>query len=277
MGELRAAGRRAWPFAAITGGTALAAFLALPAQSLPDKYAAGDANLLFPYAFVALLTAGSGVVAVTLWRGRAGADRRWRHLPVPLALSILVPAVLAACGGARSRWLTGLLCAAAAAGVHLALELPHRRHSAVMCGIVAAAAVSTAAGCQTAWRAEDFRATGLPFVVAEVPGYRLTGTYADVGVIFLQYREVAGTGVLDATISRRTCEAAAEEQKRHPGALAPGVRCLDLPDGHHLSVGPPHPPGYPGDTAPIPAGIAVRQVSAVHLASFPVSSESLPD
>jgi hypothetical protein len=266
---LGAAIRQSWPYALISGGTVLTAFLALPAQSLPNKYLDGDVNLLVPYAGCSVLVASLGVLIVLqFWSGRGGSRPPWRHLAVPPVLALLIPSVLALCGGARSRWGTGLLCAGAAAGAHLALGLPRRRFRVLLCGLLTAGAAVTAVSCQPLWRAEDFRATGLPFVVADVPGYRLTGTYADVGVIFLEYRDVDGQGmVLDASIGRRSCPANPE----------PDSRCFDVSGGHHLSVGPPYAIGNFGIRAPIPGGITIRPVSAVYLGSYPVGWTSLPD
>jgi len=269
-GSFGAAVRQGWPYALISGATALAAFLALPAQSLPNKYLQGDSSVGPLYAGAALLAASLGVLIVLLtWGGRGGREQPWRHLAVPPVLVVLILTVLISCGGARSRWGTGLLCAAVAVSAHLSLGLPRRRVRFVVWGLLAAGSVLITAGCQTQWRAEDFRATGLPFVVADIPGYRLESTYADVGVIFLAYRDVAGQGMwLDATISRsRTAYTDSD----------PGTRCFDLASGHHLCIAPPFRGGNYGDRGTLPAGITVRLVSATYLASYPVSGTSLPD
>jgi len=123
-------------------------------------------------------------------------------------------------------------------------------------------------GCQTPWRAEDFRATGLPFVVADIPGYQLDCTYADVGVIFLQYRDVAGQNlVIDASINRRP----------DPAATAAQTRGFALAGGHYLYVGRPARSGNSDDRRALPDGITVRPVSATYLAAYPTSYTSLPD
>lgn len=262
--------RQGWPYAVISGGTALAAFLALPAQSLPNKYLQGDSSVGPPYAGAALVVASFGVLTVLVTRGgRVGREQPWRHLAVPPMLLVLILTVLISCGGARSRWGTGLLCAVVAVGAHLSLELPRYRARVPVWGLLVAGLVLVTVGCQTQWRAEDFRATGLPFVVADIPGYRLHGTYADVGVIFLAYRDVSGQGMsLDATIARsRTAYTDAD----------PGVRCFDLASGHFLCIARPFRGGNYGDQAELPAGITVRPVSAAYLASLPVSGTSLPD
>jgi hypothetical protein len=259
-----------WPYALISGGVALAAFLALPAQSLPDKYLQGDSSVGPSYAGVALLAASLGVLTVLrTWGGRGGRKQPWRHLAVPPVLVVLTLTVLISSGGARSRWGTGLLCAAVAVSAHLSLELPRRSVRVLVLALLAAGSVLTTVGCQTQWRAADFRATGLPFVVADIPGYRLRGTYADVGVIFLAYRDVAGQGMsLDATIARsRTAYTDSD----------PGTRCFDLPTGHLLCIAPPFRGGNYADRDTLPAGITVRPVSATYLASYPVSGTSLPD
>jgi hypothetical protein len=259
--------RQGWPYAVISGCTALAAFLALPAQSLPNKYLQGDSSVGPPYAGAALLVASFGVLTVLVTR--SGREQPWRHLAVPPVLLVLILTVLISCGGARSRWGTGLLCAAVAVGAHLSLGLPRRHARVLVWGLLAAGSVLITVGCQTQWRAEDFRATSLPFVVADIPGYRLHGTYADVGVIFLAYRDVSGQGMsLDATIARsRTAYTDAD----------PGARCFDLASGHRLCIARPFRGGNYGDQAELPAGITVRPVSAAYLASFPVSGTSLPD
>ncbi|MFG1604737.1 hypothetical protein [Actinoplanes sp. NPDC049265] len=237
--------RRAWPYSLIDAGVVLAAFLLLPAQSLPDKAYEGDANLLFPYALVSLITAVLATAGALTWRAIRG-RRQLRHLAVPFLLVFGIPIVLYAAGGARSRWLTGLLCAALAAALHVALELP-RVHYALPAGVLAVAAFAgTAAGCQPQWRGEDFTATGLPLVVADIPGHRLTGTYADKGAIILEY-DAAGSP-LTATVSRH-CESTV---------------CVDLHGA------------YLGLTQPMP-GVTVRPASATELGSYPVSWTSLPD
>jgi hypothetical protein len=255
---------RAWPYASISGATALIAFLALPAQSLPGKYLDGDVNLLIPYGLGSALAAGFAILLVLLTWGRRGeAGPPWRHLAVPPLMVILAPIVLAVCGGARSRWGTGLLCAAVAVLTHLALELPRRGVRALLLGGVTACAVVVAVSCQTPWRATDFRATGLPFYVADVPGFRLAGTYADIGVIFLSYQDTSDRLVwLDATISRGGCAAEA---------------CFVLPKGHRLEIGRPYAAANSSLQKPLPTGITIHPVSATDLASYPVSSVSLPD
>lgn len=269
-GSFGTAVRQGWPFAVISGGTALAAFLALPAQSLPDKYLQGDSSVGPVYAGAALLVASLGILIVLVtWGGRGGREQPWRHLIVPPVLLALILTVLISCGGARSRWGTGLLCAVAAVVVHLSLGLPRYRARVLVWAVLAAGSVLITTGCQTQWRAEDFRATGLPFVVADIPGYRLHATYADVGVIFLAYRDTSGQRLsLDATIARsRTAYTDAD----------PGTRCFDLETGHRLCVARPIHGGDYTDRRELPAGITVRPVTAAHLASFPVSGTSLPD
>ena len=236
--------RRALPYAGISGATALVAFLALPPQSLPDKAFEGDANLYFLYAVLSVL-ASVLLIAVVLARRGQHAGRRLRHLAVPIVLVILLPWILAVSGGGRSRWLTGLLFAAVAAGAHLALELPRRIYGLALAGVLVGAFALTASACQPQWRGEDFTATGLPLVVADIPGHRLTGTCADVGVIFLEYDRADS---LVVTIARR-CEAA---------------QCVDL-GGCYLNIATPVP------------GVTVRRVSASDLGSYPVSWTSLAD
>jgi hypothetical protein len=265
---------RAAACALISGGTALCAFRALPPQSLPGKYAVGDLNLLIPYAGVSLLAATAGILLVLAARGRPpGRPRAWRHLAVPPALTVLVPVALAVCGGNRSRWWTGLLCAAVAAGAHAALEVPRRRHRVVLCGVLAAGAVLTAAGCQRQWRQEDFAATGLPYVVADIPGYLLTGTYADAGAIVLTYRSATWPPTrLIATVSDRCNRVAVAG----PHSTARNGACLGLPGGRELEVGRPFPVPGPGEAGEVPRGITVRAVPASYLAGFPLG-DSLPD
>jgi hypothetical protein len=265
VGTLRAAVRQSWPYALISGVTALVAFLALPPQSLPHKYHDGDVNLLIPYGVRSVLAAGFAILVVLLtWGRRGGRAAHWRHLAVPPVLVVLIPVGLAVCGGARSRWGTGLLCAAVAVLVHVSLGLPRRRTRVVVLGLIGGVAAVIAVSMQTPWRAEDFRATGLPLVVADVPGYELTGTYADVGVIFLAYEDTGGARrQLDATIGRGGCRA---EQF-----------CVALDGGYTLALDHPYLIGNYGVRDAVPTGITVRPVSARYLASFPVGNVSLPD
>src|SRR5687768_14109306 len=102
MGSLGTAVRQSWPYALISGGTALAVFLALPSQSLPNKYLQGDSSVGPGYAGAALLAASFGVLLVLLtWAGRDGREPPWRHLAVPPALTVLILTVLISGGGAR--------------------------------------------------------------------------------------------------------------------------------------------------------------------------------
>jgi hypothetical protein len=245
-----------WPYAAISGPAVLAAFLALPPQSLPGKYLDGDINLLIPYGVTVLAGASLGLLlALITWGRRGGARPPWGHLAVPPLLVVGVPAVLAVAGGARSRWETGLLFAVVAAGLHVAAGLASARTRAVVWGLLVVVAAGVPVLRQDHWRAEDFEATGLPFVVADVPGIALTATYADKGSIFLEY----GRGALNGVITS--------------GACAAGKPCFTLLGGNCLSFGPP----YLAEQGPLPTGTVVRSVSAEYLASFPVGSLSLPD
>jgi hydrogenase/urease accessory protein HupE len=251
--------RRAWPFALISGSTALFAFLALPSQSLPHQYARGDMVLFLPYVGCGMLAAGFGISVVLLLHRP---PRRRRHLPVPFVLAPLLPIVVGMCGGNRSRWETGLLCAAVAVGVHLALEMRPIPGVALV-AVLAAGFVLTTAACQTRWRAEDFQATGMPYVVAEIPGYRLAGTYADTGAIRLAYDDTAGARKqIGASVLRRTCAARLERDRA----------CIDLAGGYHLTIGDVY-----GAQEALPGGITVRAVPAAYLASFPTGDSVPPD
>ena len=257
--------RQAWPYALISGGTALVTFLRLPPQSLPGKYLQGDEYWGPAYAIVGALAASLAILTVILVRGRRGGDRPLRHLAVPPALALLIPLVLIVSGAARSRLWTGALCAAVAVVTHLALALPRRRVRVAVCAVAAAAAVLTSTSCQTAWRAEDFEATGLPYYVADIPGYHLNSTYADEHVITLTYHaDDAETVWLDAIISR-SCP-----------TFVGRSSCIDLPGDVSLGYGQPERGGS-GVKDPLPTGVTVRPVSATHLASFRTGISPLAD
>jgi hypothetical protein len=147
--------------------------------------------------------------------------------------------------------------------------MPRRGARVLLCGLLAAATVATAGSCQTRWRTEDFLATGQPFVVADVPGYRLDSTYADAGAIFLTYTDVAGR--------RMTLDAVIAETCTDYFGPAPGQRCLDLPGDHVLAIGVPHGIGNDAVRGTLPDVVTVRQVSAEYLAGFEVSVTSRPD
>jgi hypothetical protein len=149
-------------------------------------------------------------------------------------------------------------------------------------GLVAVGSVTVVMSCQPQWRGEEFRATGLPLAVADVPGYQLHGTYADTGVIFLAYRNVDGQDmVLHASINRGSCTVDGRTHFDEPSyldGLLPDARCFPLPSGHRLSVFRPTKIGNHGLRGAIPDGITIRSVSAVHLGSYPDRGTlTLPD
>jgi hypothetical protein len=260
-----AALRQAWPYALISAGTAVITFLQLPPQSLPGKYLQGDEYLWPVYAGCGALAANLAILAVLLLRGRHGGERPLRHLAVPPVLALLIPLVLLLSGAARSRLWTGLLCAAVAVVAHLAMALPRRRVRVTVWALVAAAAVLTTTSCQTAWRAEDFEATNLPYYAADIPGYHLSSTYAEVNLILLTYRADDDRLVmLDAFLSR-SCTT-------RPGEFS----CIDLPGDAWLGYGQPERAGR-GIKLPMPTGVTVRPDSATHLASFPTGASPLAD
>jgi hypothetical protein len=257
--------RQAWPYALISGGTALVAFFRLPPQSLPGKYLQGDEYWGLAYAICGALAASLAILTLLIVRGRRGGERPLRHLAVPPVLALLIPLVLILSGAARSRLWTGALCAAVAVVTHVAMALPRRRIRVTVWAAVAAAAVLTTTSCQTAWRAEDFEATGLPYYVADVPGYHLSSTYADVHVIVLTYHaDDVETVWLDAIISR------------YCSTVLGTSSCIDLPDNASLGYGRPERGGS-GIRDPLPTGVTVRPVSATHLASFRTGISPLPD
>jgi hypothetical protein len=265
LGAWSGAVGQAWPYAVISGGTALVTFLRLPAQSLPGKYLQGDESWGLAYAICGALAASLAILIVLLVRGRRGGERPLRHLAVPPILALLIPLVLILSGAARSRLWTGALCAAVAVVTHLAMALPRRGVRVGVWAIVAAAAVLTSTSCQTAWRTEDFEATGLPYYVADIPGYHLNSTYADVHVIALTYHaDNAETVWLDAIISH-SCSTVLGKST-----------CIELPGDVSLGYRQPERGGS-GILDPLPTGVTVRPVSATYLASFRTGISPLAD
>jgi hypothetical protein len=170
----------------IVCGLVTAAAIGAVLGSLGEYQVSDFADLDATFGFAGALIAAVGSVAVIAaacgiagWRGA-----RWpaQHALVPL---VLVPAAVLplVTGAERNRLEAGLIWGAAAVAVHVLLSYAMaggrwRRWTAAGLVLPCAAAALLTLGCQHRWRAQKFEAVGLPLYVPEVPGYRLTGSWA---------------------------------------------------------------------------------------------------
>jgi hypothetical protein len=159
---------------------ALGAFLAaLDPYQVPD-HADDDGVTGLAGSLCAAVAAVAVIAVVRAVAGRPGWPRQ--HVVVPL---VLVPAAVVplVTGAERNRVEAALIWGVAAVTVHLLLAYAGaggrwRRWTAAALVLPCAAAVLVTWGCQPRWRAQSFEAVGLPLFLPEVPGYRLTGTWA---------------------------------------------------------------------------------------------------
>jgi lysylphosphatidylglycerol synthetase-like protein (DUF2156 family) len=109
---------------------------------------------------------------------------------------VLVPAAVVplVTGAERNRLEAAVIWGAAAVVVHLLVAYAGRWRRWAAAGLVVpvAAAALLTWGYQHRWRAQKFEAVGLPLVVPELPGYRLTGTWAGRYSVSMALRDPAG-------------------------------------------------------------------------------------
>lgn len=180
----------------------------------------------------------SAVVILVVHRRPSG------HAVVPL---LLVPAVLGPLTTVleRDRLEAAVLWSVVAVAVHLLVATRRWRRAvpAILAVVLLGAGLTWAA--QERWRAHEFEALGVPLVVPDVPGYRLTGTYAGRYSLIVRLEEPGGAG-FDAVVERAypTCP----ERERVQ---------VCLPDGYVMTV---HPE---------PRVVPVRAATSAELARHP--------
>jgi hypothetical protein len=184
--SVRSALLDAVPYGVVTAGAVSVAFACLAKVHVTRAYDGGDGTRGLLVGLLAVTGATVVISVVVIARNLSGVRSPRTHVLVPLLLGPAVPLVLIAAGGERSRLESGALWAAATLALHLLLGLAARqglarriRHTAAL-GLALTCGVTflIASGCQERWRAGNFRAVGLPLYLPEVPGYRLTSTYA---------------------------------------------------------------------------------------------------
>jgi hypothetical protein len=150
---------------------------------------------IVPYFGVWLLAGAATIVSCAVQALRAGLRRGrpgvgpWLHVAVPPLLALIAPIGVALGGPVRDRWATTALWAAVALLAHLAVAVggtagAPRVRAAAAAGLVVAMAgvlggvVAVERASQLRWRANDFRAVGVPLLIPEIPGLELAGAYA---------------------------------------------------------------------------------------------------
>jgi hypothetical protein len=236
-------------------------------------------SLVAAVAAVVLIAAASWIGARLFGFGRS----HW-HAPVPL---VMVPAAVwpLVFGAERNRVEAGLIWGAAAVAVHVVLAYAAnggRWRRWVGAGLVLPCAVAVLAtwGCQHRWRAQKFEAVGLPLVVPEVPGFRLTGTWAGRYSVSMALRGPSSRrlyAVLEAASAQSEgCEPGSDRRRSMPGTPQNPKRAVFcLRGGAELAL-------TPGDDSAgivdLPPGITVREVDGSVLADYPDDSTmSEPD
>jgi hypothetical protein len=161
----------------ITAGTVTALGVAVAVSNVADSDW-GSSGVPAAVALVSgLITTAvlAAVVLVLAFRGR----RQNSHLLVPLGFIVVVPYGISLGGPARSPWVLALLWAVVAIVTHTALAVAARpsdiRRSLVAAGmtvVALAGAVVIERASQVSWRADRFRAVGVPLVILDVPGFQ---------------------------------------------------------------------------------------------------------
>ncbi|WP_306211109.1 hypothetical protein [Actinoplanes sp. RD1] len=228
-----------------TAGAIAVVLGSLGAYQVPD-YADQDVTTALSLGLVATVAAVALVAAFRVVAGGPG-----RQVAVPLLLVPLAVLPLVA-GAERNRVEAALLWGAAAVAVH-ALIAYGRKGSAVV--VVLAVLLTWAA--QDRWRAQKFAAVGLPLVVPDVPGYRLTGTWAGRYSISMTLRGPSDRRV-HAVIERPRGGCGSPPAREH------AVLCLR--DGAALRL---VPGGVSGSVADLEPLVALREASPAEFASHP--------
>jgi hypothetical protein len=165
----------------VTAG-AIGAVLGSLGEYQVRDYADMDTTLGFAGTVIAAVAAAAVIAVLGRIAGRWGARWPVAHVAVPMVLVPLAVAPLVTVAE-RNRLEAALIWGAAAVAVHVLLAYAlaggrWRRWAAAGLVLPCVAAALVTVGCQTRWRAQKFEAVGLPLYVPEVPGYRLTGSWA---------------------------------------------------------------------------------------------------
>ena len=180
---------------------------------------------------------------------------------VPLAVMPLVS------GLERNRLEAALIWGTAAVAVHLWLVSNRWTAAGLVLPCVVAGVVTV--GLQSRWRAQKFEAVGLPLYVPEVPGYRLTGTWAGRYSVSMALRGPAGEQLYGVIASSNFADEACEVQGPRQDGPQRAIFCLR--GGAELAL------SGAGVAALVPA-VTVRKVDGSVLAGYPDDSTmSEPD
>jgi hypothetical protein len=231
----------------------------------------GLAGSLIAVVAAVVLIAVAGGIGARLF----GFRRPQWHAPVPLVMVPVAvwPLVL---GAERNRVEAGLIWGAAAVAVHAVLAYAvagGRWRRWVAAGLVLPCALAGLAtwGCQHRWRAQKFEAVGLPLVVPQVPGYRLTGTWAGRYSISMALRGPSSRrlyAVIEAaSLHYGGCEPGSDPRRLMPSTGQNTQRAVFcLRDGAVLAL-------IPGDDSAgivdLPPGSTVREVDGSVMADYP--------
>jgi hypothetical protein len=281
--SVRSALLDAVPHGVVTAGAVAAVFAGLDKVHVTRAYDGGDETRGLYLGLLAVTGAALVSSVVVIVRNLSGVRSPRTHAVVPLFLGPVVPLVLFAGGGERSRLKSGALWTAAAVALHLVLGLAARQRlarrilrTALGFALICAVAFLVALGCQERWRAENFRAVGLPLYLPEVPGYQLTSSYAGYrNVIMLLEKDPAHPQTshrIDVWISRRSLwpplpcvPGRADRFVDKPGEPGAGLMFC-LPENAVMVLRPRD--GTPSIEALFPT-IVARQVDASVLARHP--------
>jgi hypothetical protein len=141
---------------------------------------------ILPHVGLALLAVAATIAICAIQAVRAGLGRirpgvaPWLHVAVPPLLAVIAPIGVALGGPVRDRWATTALWAVVALLAHVAVAFAPGVPAVAAAGFVLVllgGVVAVERANQLPWRANDFRAVGVPLLVPEVPGLELVGTH----------------------------------------------------------------------------------------------------
>ncbi|MEV6602087.1 hypothetical protein AB0M36_35335 [Actinoplanes sp. NPDC051346] len=253
----------------VTAGAIGVALGSLEEYQVPD-FADTDGTVGLLFSVLAAVVAAAVIAVVRVIAGRSGARWPKTHVVLPVVL-VPVAVVPLVTGAERNRLEAGLIWGAAAVAVQVLVAYSGsgdrwRRWMAAGLVLPCAAAALATWGCQTRWRAQKFEAVGLPLYVPEVPGYRLTGTWAGRYSVSMALVGPSGRelfAVIGRTPGREVdCASRGGRPWRESAAGQGKQRALCcLRDGAVLEL-------VPGVAGPLP-DFTVREVDGATLAGHP--------
>ncbi|MGW0433701.1 hypothetical protein ACWDV4_14330 [Micromonospora sp. NPDC003197] len=224
------------------------------------------------------------------------------HLLVPLASMVVIPMGVTAGGQARDKWTIAICWAIVVLVVHLALAMAARPVSVRRASLAALAIVVAPTGAvlvervsQVAWRADDFRAVGVPLVMVDVPGFHAVhagaGNYSVAIDLADHHRADISAGrtlrvVIEPAWGRERCDGTTDRVLIEPKSddrLSIVELCLDDP-AYQITV-TSYSAADSRDSSdreqrslgPLMNQMTLRPVSAEDLARLPPTNVSEPD